>query len=110
MLEGDAWDPSSFIWKDSVYRFRKHGYSNSYFVGFSVLTDVKNSTYRTIYVSQSCSQVNPDEVLTAILHKHGTLSFIRSQLDQPALGLSREYLMKGPQEPEVQAYAKYQVF
>ena len=32
-----------------------------------------------------------------------------TQLDQPALGLSREYLMKGPQEPEVQAYAKYQV-
>jgi len=79
VLEGDAWDPSEFTWKDSVYKFRQHGYSVDYFIDFSVTTDVKNSTYRII------------------------------DLDQPALGLSREYLMKGPSEPEVQAYAKYQV-
>ena len=52
VLEGDAWDPSAFTWKDSVYRFRKHGYSVDYFIDFSVTTDVKNSTYRIIDVSQ----------------------------------------------------------
>ena len=31
------------------------------------------------------------------------------QLSQPDLDLSREYLLREPQEPEVKAYAKYQV-
>ena len=50
VLEGDSWDPSTFTWKESVYRFRKFGYSVDYFIDFSVTTDVKNSTYRVIDV------------------------------------------------------------
>ncbi|XP_021947553.1 neprilysin-2 isoform X2 [Folsomia candida] len=73
------WDPTTFTWIESVYRFRKLGYSNDYFIDFSVTTDVKNSTYRII------------------------------DIDQPALGLSREYLTKGLNESEVKAYHKYQV-
>ncbi|CAG7834623.1 unnamed protein product [Allacma fusca] len=53
VLEGSQWDPSGFTWKDSVYRFRKHGYSVDYFIDFSVTTDVKNSTYRVIDVARS---------------------------------------------------------
>lgn len=51
VLEGSSWDPSGFTWKESVYRFRTHGYSVDYFIDFSVTTDVKNSTYRVIDVS-----------------------------------------------------------
>ncbi|CAL8147661.1 unnamed protein product [Orchesella dallaii] len=79
IIDGDKWDAEEFTWIKSVYRFREHGYSVDYFIDFSVTTDVKNSTYRVIDV------------------------------DQPALGLSREYLTKGLDEPEVKAYRKYQV-
>ncbi|ODM96912.1 Membrane metallo-endopeptidase-like 1 [Orchesella cincta] len=79
VIEGDNWKAEEFTWINSVYRFREHGYSVDYFIDFSVTTDVKNSTYRVIDV------------------------------DQPALGLSREYLTKGLDEPEVKAYRKYQV-
>jgi len=51
VLEKDAWDPSTFSWINSVYSFRKHGYSVDYFIDFSVTTDVKNSTYRVLDVS-----------------------------------------------------------
>ena len=52
VLEGDDWDPSSFTFKDSVYRFRQNGYSESYFIWFYILADFKNSSYRTIYESK----------------------------------------------------------
>jgi hypothetical protein len=52
VLEGSSWDPSTFNWKESVYRFREYGYSVDYFMDFSVTTDVKNSTYRVIDVSK----------------------------------------------------------
>ena len=48
-------------------------------------------------------------LLRVYMNNSRVLVLMCLQLDQPALGLSREYLMKGPQEPEVQAYAKYQV-
>lgn len=52
VVEGDAWDASSFTWINSVYRYRDNGYSVDYFIDFSVTTDVKNSTYRVIDVSE----------------------------------------------------------
>lgn len=73
------WDEGSFSWKDSVYRFRKHGYSVDYFIDFSVTTDLKNTTGRVI------------------------------DIDQASLGLSREYLVKGMNEKIVTAYYKYMV-
>ena len=55
-----------------VYRFRAAGYSVDYLVDFSVTTDLKNSSRRIL------------------------------DLDQPGLGMSREYLIKGLQDEDVQ--------
>eukprot|EP00095_Tigriopus_kingsejongensis_P004532 maker-scaffold532_size145644-snap-gene-0.44 protein:Tk04532 transcript:maker-scaffold532_size145644-snap-gene-0.44-mRNA-1 annotation:"membrane metallo-endopeptidase-like 1-like" len=78
-LEGDSWDGSNYIWYEQVYRFRKMGYSVDYFVDFSVTTDLKNSSWRIL------------------------------DLDQPGLGMSREYLIKGFLDEDVQAYLQYMI-
>lgn len=77
VLEGNQWNESEFNWKESVYKFRQMGYSVDYFIDFSIGVDLKNSTKRTI------------------------------DLDQAALGLSREYLSKGFDDKIVQAYYSY---
>lgn len=79
VVVGDSWDDSTFVWTDMIYKFRLAGYSIDYFVDFSVTTDLKNSTSRTI------------------------------DLDQATLGLSREYLIKGLGDKDVKAYLDYQV-
>ena len=58
-----------------VYRFRSAGYSVDYLVDFSVTTDLKNSSRRIL------------------------------DLDQPGLGMSREYLIKGLDDEDVQVKA-----
>merc|ERR1719336_1677429 len=60
-----------------VYKFRDMGYSVDYMIDFSVTTDLKNSSWRIL------------------------------DLDQPGLGMSREYLMKGLEDADVQAYFTY---
>lgn len=60
-----------------IYQFREHGYSTDYLFDFSIATDLKNSTWRTIY------------------------------FDQPGLGMSREYLIKGLDEENVRFYFDY---
>lgn len=50
VLEGENWKESEFNWKDSVYKFRKMGYSVDYFIDFSIGVDLKNSTTRIIDV------------------------------------------------------------
>ena len=57
-----------------VYKFRRMGYSVDYFVDFSVTTDLKNSSWRIL------------------------------DLDQPGLGMSREYLIKGLEDEDVQVF------
>ena len=57
--------------------FRANGYSTDYLFDFSIATDLKNSTWRTIY------------------------------FDQPDFGLSREYLVKGFEEENVGHYFNY---
>lgn len=79
VLEGDLWDVGSFNWKKTIYAFRKYGFSVDFFIDFSVGTDLKNSTARII------------------------------DLDQGALGLSREYLIKGMDNKLVKAYYSYMV-
>ncbi|XP_066597327.1 neprilysin-2 isoform X2 [Prorops nasuta] len=79
VLDGLNWKEGDFSWKDSVYRFRKMGYSVDYFIDFSIGVDLKNSTKRII------------------------------DLDQASLGLSREYLSKGFDDKIVQAYYSYMV-
>ncbi|TRY73034.1 hypothetical protein TCAL_01898 [Tigriopus californicus] len=79
VLEGASWNGSNYIWYEQVYRFRKMGYSVDYFVDFSVTTDLKNSSWRIL------------------------------DLDQPGLGMSREYLIKGFFDEDVQAYLHYMI-
>ena len=72
LLEGDSWNQDGFKWFDMVYRFRDEGFSVDYLIDFSVTTDLKNSSWRTL------------------------------DLDQPGLGMSREYLMKGVEDKNIQ--------
>ncbi len=67
-----AWDDGSYIWYEQVYKFREFGYSVDYLVDFSVTTDLKNSSWRVL------------------------------DIDQPGLGMSREYLIKGLEDEDVQ--------
>ncbi|XP_046983748.1 neprilysin-2-like [Schistocerca americana] len=79
VVEGDSWDEAGFDWLRSIHRFRRAGHSTDYFLKFSVGTDYRNSTRRSII------------------------------LDQASLGLSREFLVKGPSDKLVGAYYQYQV-
>ncbi|CAL1682614.1 unnamed protein product [Lasius platythorax] len=79
VLDAERWNEGDFTWKDAVYRFRRLGYSVDYFIDFGVSVDLKNNSRRLI------------------------------DLDQAALGLSREYLSKGFDEKIVQAYYNYMV-
>ena len=73
----DNWDENNFDWEQLIYIFRENGYSTDYLFDFSIATDLKNSTWRTIY------------------------------FDQPGLGMSREYLIKGLEEENVRHYFNY---
>jgi len=77
LLEGPAWNEEGYKWYEMNYKFRENGYSVDYLVDFSVTTDLKNSSWRIL------------------------------DLDQPGLGMAREYLMKGLEDPDVQAYQEY---
>ncbi|CAH1130598.1 unnamed protein product [Ceutorhynchus assimilis] len=79
VLEAENWNEGEFDWRNSVYKFRKVGYSVDYFIDFSVGIDVKNSTKRII------------------------------DLDQGSLGLRREFLIKGLEDKLVKAYYDYMV-
>ncbi|XP_037924758.1 neprilysin-2 isoform X2 [Hermetia illucens] len=79
VIKGDAWDENSWTWQDSVKNFRKYGFSMDYILDFSVGIDLKNSTRRVI------------------------------DLDQAAIGVSREYLVKGLEDKIVRAYYDYMV-
>ena len=56
-----------------VYKFRDEGFSVDYLVDFSVTTDLRNSSWRTL------------------------------DLDQPRLRLKRKYLMKGEMDMDASA-------
>ena len=49
-MVGDDWDDSTFVWYETIYQFRRVGYSIDYFVDFSISSDLKNSTGRVIDV------------------------------------------------------------
>ncbi|KAJ6635812.1 Neprilysin-2, partial [Pseudolycoriella hygida] len=77
---GDRWDDrSSWSWVSAVKDFRKIGYSMDYIFDFSVGPDLKDSFKRII------------------------------DIDQAAIGLSREYLIRGLEDKIVQAYYDYMV-
>ena len=62
-----------------MYAFRAQGYSTDYIIDFSIVTDSKNSSWRVI------------------------------DIDQASLGLSREYLINGPDDEDVNSYYNYMV-
>jgi len=62
-----------------VYTFRRHGYSTDYLIDFSIVTDSKNSSWRVI------------------------------DIDQASLGMSREYLVNGLEDDDVNSYYNYMV-
>jgi hypothetical protein len=78
-LQGSEWDESSFSWLETVYTFRQHGYSTDYLIDFSIVTDSKNSSWRVI------------------------------DIDQASLGMSREYLINGMADDDVNSYYNYMV-
>ncbi len=80
MLEGASWDSTGYIWYEQIYKFREEGYSVDYLVDFSVTTDLKNSSRRIL------------------------------DLDQPGLGMSREYLIKGLADDDVQVRGKFDAY
>ncbi|XP_014091152.2 neprilysin-2 isoform X1 [Bactrocera oleae] len=80
VIEGDLWNADdSWSWQETVKKFRRMGFSMDYIIDFSVSVDLKNSTTRII------------------------------DFDQSAIGLSREYLVKGFNETLVSSYYDYMV-
>ena len=77
VLQGDKWTGEGFNAWDMSAKLLKMGYSNDYIASSWVYTDLKNNSYRVLY------------------------------LDQADLGLSKEYWKKGLDEPEVKAYKQY---
>ena len=49
-VKGDSWDEESWTWQKAVVDCRKNGYSNDYFIDFSVGTDLKNSSTKIVDV------------------------------------------------------------
>lgn len=80
VLKGESWNSDdSWNWQDTVIKFRNLGFSMDYILDFSIGVDLKNSTKRMI------------------------------DIDQSAIGLSREYLVKGLNDTLVLAYYDYMV-
>jgi len=75
----ENWDDEKFSWQETVYALRKAGYSTDYLIDFSIGTDSKNSSWRLI------------------------------DIDQASLGMSREYLVKGMEDEDVNSYYNYMV-
>jgi predicted metalloendopeptidase len=75
-----GWSASSARpWHDVLGILAERGYVSSYFASVYVATDDRNSSWRAVF------------------------------LDQPGLGLSREYLVKGFNDEDVQHYLTYMV-
>ncbi|XP_020813040.1 endothelin-converting enzyme homolog isoform X2 [Drosophila serrata] len=80
LIKGESWNADdSWTWQEQVKKFRAAGFSMDYIIDFSIGVDLQNSTKRLI------------------------------DLDQSALALSREYLVKGFNETLVTAYYDYMV-
>jgi len=77
VLKGESWDAESFNWWTWVHKVNKVGLGIDGIVTFSMGADDKNSSWRVI------------------------------GLDQATLGLSREYLVKGFEDKDVQHYYKF---
>lgn len=77
VLEGDGWSGKGYHWWDQVYKMTESGFSTNKIVYLAIGTDDRDSSKRSIF------------------------------LDQPSFGLSREFLVKGLDEPYVKHYFAY---
>ena len=78
-MEGDKWIEDGFEWYLLAQNSETVGFNSDRLLSMSIGTDSKDSTKRML------------------------------ALDQPSLGLSREYLIKGADDKDVQAYYQYMV-
>lgn len=79
VVEGDKWSEDGFQWYLLAQKSEKIGFSSDRLLSMAIGVDSKDSTKRIL------------------------------ELDQPSLGLSREYLIKGAKDKDVQAYYQYMV-
>ena len=79
VLEGDDWNSTNFEWYDYSLKSLELGVSGDYILDAYIYRDSKNISYRVWYI------------------------------DQPSLGMSREYLVKGFDDKDVQHYYNYMV-
>ncbi|XP_070505178.1 neprilysin-2-like isoform X2 [Chironomus tepperi] len=79
VVKGHLWNESKWTWQQSVIDFKNYGFSTNSIFAFTVDIDLKNTSKRII------------------------------SIDQPYLGLNREYLIEGLDNKVVQAYYSYQV-
>ena len=74
LLEGSSWQDKNFKWFELIFKLRDMGYSSDYIVDLSVTTDMMNSSWRIL------------------------------DLNQPVLGIPREYLVKGSNDTDVKVF------
>lgn len=79
VVEGDKWKSENFSVWDWTLRMNAEGFGKDHLIDFDVGPDDKNSTSRII------------------------------EIDQADLGMSREYLIKGFEDKDVQHYFRYMV-
>merc|ERR1712158_279619 len=79
VLEGSDWSEADFSWIETTYKFRANSYSTDLLIDFSIVTDIKQSSWRVI------------------------------DIDQASLGQAQTYLVKGLSDRTVAAYYKYMV-
>merc|ERR1712110_1251322 len=79
VLMGDNWRGENFKWHELSMKASDKGFSSDRMISIGISTDDKNSTKRIL------------------------------EVDQPSLGLSREYLIKGADDKDVKAYLQYMV-
>ena len=79
VVEGDKWNSDNFSVWVWTYRMNSEGFEIDHLIDFSLGPDDKNSTSRII------------------------------EVDQAELGMSREYLIKGFEDKDVQHYFRYMV-
>ncbi|XP_055295789.1 neprilysin-2-like isoform X2 [Sitodiplosis mosellana] len=79
-VEGDQWNQNlTWNWRDSSKNLLNAGFGHSYLFSISIDTDMRNSSRKRIV------------------------------LDEPSLGLSREFLLRGMNDSVVQAYFEYMI-
>ena len=79
VLEGNSWSGENFKWYELTSKARNEGLESNQMISVDISIDPKNSEKRII------------------------------DIDEPDFGLDREYLIKGFNDKDVQAYYKYMV-